>query len=94
MTADLAGTPVTANVILPEGATATGMLPDDVSPETGATLLDPAIMGPPIVWLASDKADVEQWRSHGIHDTPANARLAIEALALRAVLEQPTLADA
>ena len=61
MAADLAGTPVTANVLLPGGATATGMVPDDVSPEARATLLDPAIMGPPIVWLASDEAE-------GIHD--------------------------
>jgi gluconate 5-dehydrogenase len=61
MAADLAGSPVTANVLLPGGATATGMVPDDVSPVTGATLLDPAIMGPPIVWLASDEAE-------GIHD--------------------------
>jgi len=61
MAADLAGSSVTANVLLPGGATATGMIPDDVSPETRATLLDPAIMGPPIVWLASDEAQ-------GIHD--------------------------
>jgi len=61
MAADLAGTPVTANVLLPGGATATGMLPDEVSPETRATLLDPAIMGPPIVWLASHEAQ-------GVHD--------------------------
>jgi NAD(P)-dependent dehydrogenase (short-subunit alcohol dehydrogenase family) len=61
MAADLAGTPVTANVLLPGGATATGMLPDDVSPEIRATLLDPAIMGPPIVWLASGEAE-------GVHD--------------------------
>ena len=61
MAADLAGSPVTANVLLPGGATATGMIPDDVSPEARATLLDPAIMGPPIVWLASDEAE-------GVHD--------------------------
>jgi NAD(P)-dependent dehydrogenase (short-subunit alcohol dehydrogenase family) len=61
LAADLAGTAVTANVLLPGGATATGMLPDEVSPETRATLLDPAIMGPPIVWLASDEAQ-------GVHD--------------------------
>jgi gluconate 5-dehydrogenase len=61
MAADLAGTPVTANVLLPGGATATGMVPDDVSPETRATLLDPAVMGRPIVWLASEEAD-------GVHD--------------------------
>jgi NAD(P)-dependent dehydrogenase (short-subunit alcohol dehydrogenase family) len=59
--ADLVGTPVTANLLLPGGATATGMLPDNVSPETRATLLDPAIMGRPIVWLASEEAK-------GVHD--------------------------
>ncbi len=57
MAADLAGTPVTANILLPGGATATGMIPDDVS----ANLLDPGIMGPPIVWLASEEAE-------GVHD--------------------------
>jgi gluconate 5-dehydrogenase len=61
MAADLKGTSVTANVLLPGGATATGMIPDDVPLETRATLLDPAIMGPPIVWLASAEAE-------GIHD--------------------------
>jgi len=61
LAADLSETAVTANVLLPGGATATGMLPDELSPETRATLLDPAIMGPPIVWLSSDEA-------HGVHD--------------------------
>jgi NAD(P)-dependent dehydrogenase (short-subunit alcohol dehydrogenase family) len=61
MAADLAPTAVTVNILLPGGATATGMIPDDVSPETRATLLDPAVMEPPIVWLASDEAA-------GIHD--------------------------
>ena len=59
--ADLAGSPVSANILLPGGATATGMIPESVSAETRATLLDPAIMGPPIVWLASPKAE-------GVHD--------------------------
>jgi gluconate 5-dehydrogenase len=61
MAADLAGSPVCANILLPGGATATRMIPEDVSPETRATLLDPAIMGPPIVWLASPDAE-------GVHD--------------------------
>jgi NAD(P)-dependent dehydrogenase (short-subunit alcohol dehydrogenase family) len=61
MAADLAGTSVTVNILLPGGATATGMVPDDASPEVMATLLDPAIMGPPIVWLASREAE-------GVHD--------------------------
>jgi gluconate 5-dehydrogenase len=61
LAADLAGTPVTANLLLPGGATATGMIPDDASPELRARLLDPSIMGPPIVWLASEAAA-------GVHD--------------------------
>ncbi len=61
MAADLAGTTVTVNTLLPGGATATGMIPDDVPAEVRAGLLDPSIMGPPIVWLASGRAD-------GVHD--------------------------
>src|SRR5882757_5913430 len=53
MAADLTDTPVTANILLPGGATATGMVPDELSDELRPNLLDPAIMGPPIVWLAS-----------------------------------------
>lgn len=60
MAADLAGTPVRANLLLPGGATATGMIPDG-APRAG--LLDPDVMGPPIVWLASaDAADVHDER--------------------------------
>jgi NAD(P)-dependent dehydrogenase (short-subunit alcohol dehydrogenase family) len=53
---DLADTPVTANILLPGGATATGMIPDDMTDEARSQLLDPGIMGPPIVWLASAQA--------------------------------------
>jgi gluconate 5-dehydrogenase len=57
MAADLEETPVRANVLLPGGASDTGMIPDDVPDEIRAQLLDPAVMGPPIVWLASREAD-------------------------------------
>lgn len=56
MAADLTDSPVTVNSLLPGGATRTGMVPDDVAAEAPATLLDPTVMGPPIVWLASDRA--------------------------------------
>lgn len=57
--ADLADTPVTANMLLPGGATDTDMIPDQQRHELRGQLLDPSIMGPPIVWLASpDGADV------------------------------------
>lgn len=57
MAADLAGSPVSVNILLPGGrGTRTGMVPDDAPDEVQARLLDPAVMGPPIVWLASDQA--------------------------------------
>jgi len=60
MAADLRDTPVTVNSLLPGGPTATGMVPPGGS-TGGRQLLDPAVMGPPIVWLASDAAA-------GVHD--------------------------
>lgn len=61
MAADLRDTPVRANVLLPGGATLSGMIPDDLPEEVRAQLLDPSIMGPPIVWLASEQGA-------GVHD--------------------------
>jgi gluconate 5-dehydrogenase len=57
MAADLEATSVAVNILLPGGATATGMIPEDVAPEMRGGLLDAAIMGPPIVWLASPEAE-------------------------------------
>ncbi len=67
MAADLTETPVNANILLPGGATATAMIPEEMSDELRANLLDPAIMGPPIVWLASPQAA-------GVHDERIVAR--------------------
>ncbi|MGI8881499.1 MAG: SDR family NAD(P)-dependent oxidoreductase [Jatrophihabitans sp.] len=62
MAADLAGTSVSVNILLPGGqGTRTGMLPADVPAEIQARLQEPAVMGPPIVWLASEEAA-------GVHD--------------------------
>lgn len=55
MAADLKDTGATVNLLLPGGATATGMLPPGSVPDS-QTILEPAVMGPPIVWLASDEA--------------------------------------
>jgi gluconate 5-dehydrogenase len=60
MAADLRDTGITVNLLLPGGGTVTGMLPPGVVRE-GCRFLDPAVMGPPIVWLASDEAA-------GVHD--------------------------
>ncbi len=57
MAADLAGTGVTVNLLAPGGGTATGMIPGEVGEDVRAGLLDPAIMGPPIRWLASADSD-------------------------------------
>jgi NAD(P)-dependent dehydrogenase (short-subunit alcohol dehydrogenase family) len=56
MAAELAGSGVTVNLLAPGGATATGMITDEASPDFRRQLLDPAIMGPPACWLASSEA--------------------------------------
>ena len=56
MTEDLRPFGVTVNQILPGGATATGMIPDDVPDEARARLLPAEIMGPPAVFLACAEA--------------------------------------
>jgi NAD(P)-dependent dehydrogenase (short-subunit alcohol dehydrogenase family) len=61
MAADLAGSSVTVNMLLPGGGTRTGMVPAGAPAEVQARLLEPAVMGPPIVWLASEQAA-------GVHD--------------------------
>jgi NAD(P)-dependent dehydrogenase (short-subunit alcohol dehydrogenase family) len=57
MAADLAGTGIDVNLLLPGGATRTGMTPDSAPEDMRAAWLDPAIMGPPICWLASSASD-------------------------------------
>src|SRR5580704_952383 len=57
MAADLAGTGIDVNLLLPGGATRTGMTPDSAAEAVRATWLDPAIMGPPVCWLASRASD-------------------------------------
>src|ERR1700759_2114525 len=57
MAAALIDTPITVNMLLPGGATNPGMIPADTPPEVRDGLLLPAIMGPPIVWLASSEAE-------------------------------------
>ncbi|MGC8535925.1 MAG: SDR family NAD(P)-dependent oxidoreductase [Rhizomicrobium sp.] len=54
---DLAGTGVTVNALLPGGATRTGMIPPGVPASLAAKLLDPDIMVPPLLYLASSCSD-------------------------------------
>jgi NAD(P)-dependent dehydrogenase (short-subunit alcohol dehydrogenase family) len=54
MAADLAGTGVRVNLLLPGGATATGMIPDDRADISG--LLPAEIMAEPVRWLCSPAA--------------------------------------
>ncbi len=53
---ELEGTGITLNVLLPGGATDTGMIPDNFPQPMRSNLIDPAVMGPPAVYLASDEA--------------------------------------
>jgi NAD(P)-dependent dehydrogenase (short-subunit alcohol dehydrogenase family) len=56
MAADLRDTGVRVNMLLPGGATRTGMIPDEHAGSYRG-LLEPGIMGPPITWLASAEAE-------------------------------------
>jgi NAD(P)-dependent dehydrogenase (short-subunit alcohol dehydrogenase family) len=54
---DLEGTGITMNLLLPGGATDTGMIPDSYPTAKRKEFIDPAVVGPPAVWLASDAAE-------------------------------------
>ena len=61
MAADLADSPVTVNLLLPGGATLTGMIPEDLREEMRSRLLPASVMAEPIRWLCSRAAA-------GVHD--------------------------
>ncbi|GAC1537069.1 MAG: hypothetical protein NVS2B17_09280 [Candidatus Velthaea sp.] len=54
---DLAGTGVTVNALLPGGATNTGMIPAAFPAAARSALLDPAVVVPPLLWLATPASD-------------------------------------
>ena len=56
MAADLEGTGVTVNVIIPGGAVNTPMIPAE-APFARDALLQPQVMLPPLLWLVSPAAD-------------------------------------
>ena len=53
---ELESTGITLNVLLPGGATNTGMIPDTFPESRRSKLIDPGVMGPPAIYLASDDA--------------------------------------
>lgn len=57
MTEDLRDLGVAVDLLLPGGATDTGMIPDELPGDARERLLRPEIMGPPIVFLASREAN-------------------------------------
>ena len=58
---DLEGTGVTANVLIPGRAADTAIMPDDWRKSgidrRGLPPAPPEVMGPPILWFASDESD-------------------------------------
>ena len=54
---ELTGTGVTMNAILPGGATLTGMIPESYPEAARKLLLDPDIILPPLLYLASAASD-------------------------------------
>ena len=57
MVEDLRPYGITVNLLLPGGATDTGIIPGEVSPAIRKNLLQPGVMGAPIVFLASSEAE-------------------------------------
>ncbi len=57
MAEDLRSHGVAVNLLLPGGATATGMMPDDVPPDWRDRLLSPDVMAEPILYLCSTAAE-------------------------------------
>ena len=57
MTEDLRPFGISVNLLLPGGATESGMIPDGLPEKARASLLPASVMGPPIVWLASPAAE-------------------------------------
>ncbi|MHB1710678.1 MAG: SDR family NAD(P)-dependent oxidoreductase [Acidimicrobiales bacterium] len=56
MTEDLRPYGIAVNMLLPGGATDTGMIPDGMDDAVRSSLLRPQVMGPPAVFLASPEA--------------------------------------
>ncbi len=56
MSRELEGTGVTANVLVPGGATNTNLLPQDTTLDRSA-IIQPGIMRSPVAWLASEQSD-------------------------------------
>lgn len=56
LAAQLTGTPVTLNILVPGGPANTALLPANTDLPRDK-IIQPPVMGPPIVWLASDDAD-------------------------------------
>jgi gluconate 5-dehydrogenase len=61
MAQDLGSSGVTVNLLLPGGATTTGMIPDEVPASMRPQILLPDVMAEPVVFLCSDEA-------HGVND--------------------------
>jgi NAD(P)-dependent dehydrogenase (short-subunit alcohol dehydrogenase family) len=57
MAQDLASSGLTVNLLLPGGATDTGMIPEEVPASMQAQLLSPDVMADPILFLCSDEAE-------------------------------------
>ena len=67
MAKDLDGTGITVNVLVPGGVTNTPMISDEAGFDR-ATLIQPEVMAPPLVWLVSDAArKVTGRRFLGVH---------------------------
>jgi NAD(P)-dependent dehydrogenase (short-subunit alcohol dehydrogenase family) len=88
---ELDGTGVTANVLVPGGPTDTAFFPPDF-PRDKVKLLNPALMGPPIQWLASPQSDGVTGFRFIARDWDVSLAPAEAAARVRAPAAWPTLA--
>jgi NAD(P)-dependent dehydrogenase (short-subunit alcohol dehydrogenase family) len=71
MAADLAGTGVTVNVLVPGGVTDTAMVQNWAFTSDRSKMIRPEVMVPPLLWLISDEAaGVTARRFLGVHWDP------------------------
>lgn len=77
---DLRGTGITVNALLPGGATETGMIPSGIPETLRNRLLQPEIIVPPLLWLASEDSNsvtgrrivATEWQADAVTSLPSS----------------------
>ena len=90
--AELEGSGVTVNVVVPGGPTDTPMIPEEAGFDRGA-LIPPSAMVPPILWLCSEAGGAYTGHRYVAAQWDASAEPAEAARSCRAPIGWPDLAQ-